>query len=153
MTNSINWARYRRPALSLVALVVLIGYYIWQQQGSADTEPSSDPQSSPSAEQTSGANSGSADGLPTVELDDLPPEAEDTVELIDSDGPYPYDKDGSTFGNFEGLLPDHQRGYYEEYTVETPGSNDRGARRIILADDGTLYWTDDHYESFSRITR
>jgi guanyl-specific ribonuclease Sa len=45
------------------------------------------------------------------------------------------------------------RGYYREYTVETPGSEDRGARRIIAGSDGELYWTDDHYQSFSRILR
>jgi len=74
--------------------------------------------------------------------------------LIDQGGPFPYpDKDGSTFGNFEGLLPDHPRGYYAEYTVVTPGSSDRGARRIITGDGGEYYWTEDHYASFARIAR
>ncbi len=91
-------------------------------------------------------------GLPFVVLADLPPEAQDTVDLIDADGPFPYDQDGGTFGNLEGLLPDFEDGYYPEYTVETPGSPDRGARRIIAGADGELYWTDDHYESFARST-
>lgn len=90
-------------------------------------------------------------GLPTVYLLDLPPEAAVTVEAIDDGPPYAYEEDGSTFGNYEGLLPDHERGYYEEFTVETPGSYDRGAKRIIEGADGELYWTDDHYESFSRV--
>ncbi len=92
-------------------------------------------------------------GLPYVALADLPPEAAETVDLIDAGGPFPYDKDGSTFGNYEGLLPDHESGYYEEYTVETPGSPDRGARRIVAGAAGELYWTADHYESFERIWR
>lgn len=94
-----------------------------------------------------------ASGLPYVDLDALPPEAAETVGLIDAGGPFPYDRDGSTFGNFEGLLPDHQRGYYSEYTVETPGSPDRGARRIVAGSAEELYWTADHYASFSRIRR
>lgn len=92
-------------------------------------------------------------GLPYVALDDLPPEAAQTVDLIDAGGPFPYDKDGSTFGNYEGLLPDRHDGYYSEYTVETPGSDDRGARRIVAGSEGELYWTEDHYESFERIWR
>ncbi|NYJ01899.1 ribonuclease T1 [Nocardioides thalensis] len=92
-------------------------------------------------------------GLPYVALGDLPPEAAQTVDLIDAGGPFPYDKDGSTFGNYEGLLPDRPDGYYSEYTVETPGSDDRGARRIVAGSEGELYWTEDHYESFERIWR
>ena len=92
-------------------------------------------------------------GLPYVDLADLPPEASETVDLIDAGGPFPYDQDGSTFGNYEGVLPDRERGYYAEYTVETPGSPDRGARRIVAGDGGQLYWTEDHYDSFERIAR
>jgi len=100
--------------------------------------------------------SGSIDpesGLPLVPLSDLPPEAADTLALIDAGGPFPEAEDGGTFGNFEGLLPDRDRGYYKEYTVETPGSDDRGARRIVAGAGGELYWTADHYESFERISR
>ena len=43
-------------------------------------------------------------------------------------------------------------GYYREYTVPTPGVDHRGARRIVAGGD-ELYWTDDHYSSFSRIRR
>ncbi len=60
-------------------------------------------------------------------------------------------KDGSTFQNREGILPPQPQGYYSEYTVETPGSSDRGARRIVGGKDGELYYTDDHYSSFSWI--
>jgi ribonuclease T1 len=93
-------------------------------------------------------------GLPWILEDELPVEGRATLALIDQGGPFPYpDKDGSTFGNFEGLLPDHPRGYYAEYTVVTPGSSDRGARRIITGDGGEYYWTEDHYASFARIAR
>lgn len=86
-----------------------------------------------------------------VEKKQLPREALETIALIRQGGPFPYSKDGATFGNREKLLPQRQRGWYREYTVKTPGSRDRGARRIVAARDGTLYYTDDHYRSFRRI--
>ncbi len=93
-------------------------------------------------------------GLPLVPLDALPAEAQRTVTLIDRGGPFRYAKDGVTFGNREGLLPAQRPGYYREYTVETPGEGDRGARRIVTGDDGRqLFWTDDHYDSFARVAR
>lgn len=84
----------------------------------------------------------------TVHIGDLPMEAIDTLLRIAEGGPFPYDQDGATFQNREGLLPAHPRGYYREYTVETPGSPDRGARRIVTGEDGERYYTDDHYDSF-----
>jgi ribonuclease T1 len=94
-----------------------------------------------------------ATGLPVVEFADLPPEARETIELIDAGGPFPYAKDGATFGNREGLLPEERRGFYREYTVPTPGESDRGARRIVTGADDVFYYTDDHYQSFRRIRR
>jgi ribonuclease T1 len=91
------------------------------------------------------------DGLPTIAYDRLPKEAKETIRLIRKGGPFPYDKDGSTFGNREGLLPKRPNGYYKEYTVITPGSRDRGARRIVGGREGELYYTDDHYDSFRRV--
>ena len=101
-----------------------------------------------------GGRQGQADpiALPRVALSDLPPEAASTVALIEAGGPFPYDRDGITFENREGLLPDESSGYYHEYTVPTPGAGDRGARRIIVGSGGELYWTDDHYRSFERIS-
>ena len=93
------------------------------------------------------------DGLATVPFASLPPEAQQTIALIERGGPFPYDRDGITFGNREGLLPAQASGYYREYTVSTPGSADRGTRRIIAGRDGQLYYTDDHYESFRRVAR
>lgn len=93
-------------------------------------------------------------GLPYVVADELPAEAVEMLALIDAGGPYEYEgKDGSTFGNFEGILPQQRRGYYREYTVETPGLSHRGARRIVTGEGGQFYWTADHYESFARIWR
>jgi ribonuclease T1 len=92
-------------------------------------------------------------GLPIVALGALPPEAAATVALIDAGGPFPHDQDGAVFQNREGILPDRRSGYYREYTVETPGSDDRGARRIVTGSDGEMYWTADHYDSFERIER
>ncbi|WP_405524990.1 ribonuclease domain-containing protein [Streptomyces canus] len=92
-------------------------------------------------------------GLATVQESKLPAEARQILELIDRGGPFPYAKDGSVFGNFERLLPAHQRGYYHEYTVPTPGSRDRGARRIVTGQGGEIYYTDDHYDSFRAVLR
>lgn len=101
-----------------------------------------------------GGRPGDADptALPAVAAADLPPEAQHTLALIDAGGPFPYDRDGVVFENREGLLPEESTGYYHEYTVPTPGESDRGARRIITGASGELYWTDDHYRSFERIT-
>lgn len=89
--------------------------------------------------------------LPSVLVTKLPAEAWDTLELIASGGPFPYDRDGLTFQNREGILPDFERGHYQEYTVTTPGESDRGARRIVAGAQGELYYTDDHYASFREI--
>jgi ribonuclease T1 len=88
-----------------------------------------------------------------VAVEKLPPEARQTLTLIQKNGPYPYQSDGVVFGNREGLLPKRERGYYREYTVKTPGANDRGARRIVAGRAGEFYYTDDHYRSFRRIIR
>jgi len=73
------------------------------------------------------------------------------LRLIDAGGPFPYERDGSVFGNFERRLPERPRGWYREYTVPTPGEDDRGARRIVRGRDGTSWYTADHYESFARV--
>lgn len=90
-------------------------------------------------------------GLDTIAESRLPKEARETLDLIRAGGPYPYDQDDRTFQNREGILPQQKRGYYREYTVETPGSDDRGARRIVGGREGDRYWTDDHYDSFRQI--
>jgi guanyl-specific ribonuclease Sa len=83
----------------------------------------------------------------------LPAEARQTLRLIAAGGPFPYDRDGATFQNRERRLPAQSPGYYREYTVTTPGSSDRGARRIVSGGNPPVefYYTDDHYRSFRRI--
>ncbi|MBI3375523.1 MAG: ribonuclease [Betaproteobacteria bacterium] len=88
-----------------------------------------------------------------VRVAELPPEARATLRLIRSGGPFSHAKDGAVFGNRETLLPKRPRGYYREYTVKTPGSRDRGARRIVAGEgrDGEgrhYYYSEDHYRSF-----
>ncbi len=68
-------------------------------------------------------------------------------------GPYPYRQDGVVFDNRERRLPKAAHGYYHEFTVVTPGSADRGTRRIIVGGSDTeapevLYYTGNHYASF-----
>ncbi len=92
-------------------------------------------------------------GLPTIRYQSLPREAKDTIALLEQGGPFPFERDGITFQNRELLLPRQRSGYYREYTVITPGSRDRGARRIITGAEGELYYTDDHYESFREVIR
>ncbi|WP_243745313.1 ribonuclease domain-containing protein [Streptomyces hainanensis] len=83
---------------------------------------------------------------------DLPSQAHDTLDLIEEGGPYPYPQDGGTFYNREGLLPSRATGYYHEYTVETPGSPTRGARRVVTGDSYQEdYYTADHYASFDLV--
>jgi ribonuclease T1 len=116
--------------------------------GTATVRPSTRPTTG--ATRTSGARDPET-GLRTVALRDLPREAQATVALIERGGPFPYAQDGVTFGNRERLLPTHPRGWYHEYTVPTPGSDDRGARRIIVGRDGGRFYTGDHYASFREI--
>ena len=87
-------------------------------------------------------------GMASVRVSALPPEARRTLTRIDGDGPFPYAQDGAVFQNRERILPAKGSGYYREYTVETPGSDDRGARRIVVGETGERYYTDDHYDSF-----
>jgi ribonuclease T1 len=81
----------------------------------------------------------------------LPSQAHDTQALIDRGGPFPYKQDGEVFRNDEHLLPSQSTGYYHEYTVVTPGSSDRGARRIIAGRPNEEYYTSNHYASFNKI--
>jgi ribonuclease T1 len=88
-----------------------------------------------------------------ITLGELPSEGRQTYQLILQGGPFPYDKDGSVFGNREKQLPRQARGFYREYTVKTPGAKDRGARRIVCGGEQprkpeACYYTADHYASF-----
>jgi guanyl-specific ribonuclease Sa len=99
----------------------------------------------PGPESNGNASTAAAQGLPA--------EAHATLRLIQRGGPFAYDRDGTVFQNREGRLPAEPRGYYREYTVPTPGSRDRGTRRIVTGGDppDVYYYTDDHYRTFRRI--
>ena len=122
--------RLFKPLIFLAALVCAV--VLWQRQAPTDNQSS----------QTATATR----SLPAF----LPPEARTTLDLIARGGPFPHSQDGVVFGNYEHLLPEQPRGYYHEYTVETPSASTRGTRRIITG--GTppeiYYYTDDHYRSF-----
>ena len=109
----------------------------------------------PFAQAKGPVNGWSRDGAATVQLTELPRQGRETYELIRRGGPFPHDKDGTVFGNRERLLPINTRGYYREYTVKTPGSRDRGARRIVCGGPQrtphACYYTADHYASFRQI--
>jgi ribonuclease T1 len=95
------------------------------------------------------------DDLPAVAVGDLPRDARAVMAQIHSGGPFRYSRDGVVFRNRERLLPAKPRGYYHEYTVPTPGSSNRGARRIVCGGPrktpDACYYTDDHYRTFRRI--
>ena len=97
--------------------------------------------------------------LATIDYVALPKEAQTVIRMIQSRSDFPYRQDGQTFGNREGILPAQSRGYYQEYTVPTPGADNRGARRIVSgkgttgenATSGEYYYTSDHYRSFRQV--
>jgi ribonuclease T1 len=99
-----------------------------------------------------GFSYGREPAVDTISAANLPSEARQTLVLIKAGGPFPYERDGIVFGNFEKRLPPHPRGYYSEYTVKTPWRRDRGPRRIIVGRDSDYYYTDDHYRTFRLIT-
>ncbi|HRW18750.1 MAG TPA: ribonuclease domain-containing protein [Dermatophilaceae bacterium] len=139
----------------LVLAIVVVALWLRGSGGSAGTAPAA-PAPSAAAGPSRGASAGGAtdpaSGLRWVDESALPAQARETLALIRKGGPYPYPRnDDQTFGNREGILPKQPSGFYKEYTVVTPGSADRGERRIIVGKDGAKYYTDDHYDSFRRI--
>jgi ribonuclease T1 len=101
---------------------------------------------------------GPASPTETIAISQLPAQGQAMMTLIYQGGPFKYDKDGTVFGNRERFLPVRQRGYYREYTVQTPGERSRGARRIVCGGERSVapdacYYTDDHYASFRQVVR
>lgn len=98
-------------------------------------------------------------GFALIAERDLSKEAQTVLKMIRQRAKFPYRQDGQIFGNREHNLPQQARGYYREYTVPTPDTDNRGARRIIagegtsgdVATGGEYYYTDNHYRSFSRV--
>jgi ribonuclease T1 len=140
----------RKPLLLFIALILLFAG-LW---GMRELQRPAPPQFAPSLSNPATAAvdtreqqlQPARDALPAF----LPPEARDTIALIQRGGPYPHRQDGSVFGNREKQLPQRPRGYYREYTVDTPGLQHRGAKRIVTGGDPpeAWYYTDDHYDSF-----
>ncbi|MDT8914590.1 ribonuclease domain-containing protein [Amycolatopsis sp. PS_44_ISF1] len=141
----------RRITAALVGLLVLV-FGGWLVKDALDgSSPAPAPGSSSSASGgASGAKLPGADsGLRVQALSSLPAQARDTWKLIQSGGPYPYPRnDGVVFENREKVLPRRQSGYYHEFTVKTPGSPDRGPRRLVSGQAKELFYTGDHYASF-----
>ena len=138
--------------LAVLAALAVLTVWWWTAAGAGALDPQgSHPPAASSVSVAAPAPTGPSE-LPSVRLDDLPPEARETLDLVTDGGPYPYPRDGVVFQNRERLLPRMAAGYYREYTVPTPGEDDRGARRIVTGRAGELYWTADHYASFSVVT-
>ena len=140
-----------RKLSGLVILLAVVGA-AWLQHARG---PATVPAAETSAAPTRGIDAPvpASRPEPASARDGLPAGVADTLARIAAGGPFEHSQDGTVFGNYEGLLPHQPRGYYHEYTVETPGARTRGARRIITG--GTppqvYYYTDDHYRSFRRI--
>lgn len=138
-----------KTLLPIAILIAVIGYMYVQQRATRAPMPSPAATLAPAPGEASDEPDAHAP-LPAF----LPPEARHTLAMIASGGPFPHSQDGVVFGNYEHLLPAKPRGYYHEYTVETPGARDRGARRIITGGNPPVvyYYTDDHYRSFREFT-
>lgn len=140
-------AAQRRPLIGLVVILLLlaVAYLVSGTAGGSGSEaPASGTVAvadGPSVSVAAGQIAESA----------LPVQARETLTLIRAGGPFPYAQDGAVFGNREKLLPARTSGYYREYTVVTPGEDDRGPRRIVVGQEGPKYYTSDHYTSFRRI--
>ncbi|MDY1034491.1 ribonuclease domain-containing protein [Stenotrophomonas sp. CFBP8980] len=137
----------RNPRLLITAIALLllglVGNHFLQRPAKPQFAPSLSGASAPAATSAAPATHAALPGF-------LPAEARQTIALIQRGGPFPHRQDGSVFGNREQRLPQRERGYYREYTVETPGAGNRGARRIITGGKppDAWYYTSDHYESF-----
>lgn len=135
--------RFARLLIPL-AMLAFVAWYASQHGNGVAPTPSTDAQ-------RTAQNTSNVPATPRATAPDfLPPEARTTLALIARGGPFPHAQDGVVFGNREGLLPQEPHGYYHEYTVETPGLDYRGARRIISGGNPPTiyYYTDDHYRSF-----
>jgi ribonuclease T1 len=151
--------RKANPLVFIVAALVVIATGWWQQRGgeakpvpasveSVGTPRAASPASPATRAPAEARERGNRiDPVPSAER----PRLLETLALIDRGGPFPHRLDGSVFQNREGRLPQRPRGYYREYTVPTPGASNRGARRLVVGNDGDIWYTSDHYNTFVRI--
>ena len=148
--------RAPRSWIWLVAALCLLGMWqVLQREGGPGLPPASDTHHRPDAAPAQAPARGGGDARSDPALAFLPAEARATLALIDRGGPFPHRQDGGVFQNRERLLPDRPRGHYREYTVDTPGLDHRGARRIVTGGDppAEWYYTADHYRSFRAFQR
>ena len=138
--------RRLNPVILLAVLVFAV--MLWQRHTAAPTGAINPTATTPTSLGTTPARQDTSATLP----DFLPAEARTTLDAIARGGPFEHSQDGVVFGNYEGLLPQQPRGFYHEYTVETPGARTRGTRRIITGGTPPVAWyyTDNHYRSFRR---
>jgi ribonuclease T1 len=137
-------SRRQHPLIWIAALLAIaIGTYL-QRDRNERPAPSQKSEQVESPAQEPGIDNVVRDAEERAEL-------QKTLDLIARGGPFPYPNDGRVFGNRERRLPQHEAGYYREYTVVTPGSRDRGARRVVRGNGGETYYTRDHYRTFERI--
>ena len=136
---------------SLMVALVLLAMLAWQQW---PRTPAPMPQPPSPVPQAPGPSPTPSSQARSVWPGFLPPEAIATLQHIEAGGPFAHRQDGGIFQNREQRLPPRPRGYYREYTVETPGSRDRGARRLISGGQPPVeyFYSDDHYRSFRRFT-
>lgn len=156
LTSAFNRLVAERPVVAaiLLAVVVLGAWLLLRDTGDADAGAA--PQATRATHSTAGttttdpaAQRDPASGLPYIAESDLPSDAREVLEAIRSGGPFEFEQDGGHFGNYEGLLPAEGSSYYSEYTVQMPGDRGRGAHRFVVGDGGEIYWSTDHYQSFS----
>lgn len=174
MTRPVAGSRSRLLQAVVAVLVLVIGIVVWLitsnrdggtpsnggGQAAATSQASSSmtgtPRGRTTPPRTSAARATTTvdpdSGLRWIDASTLPPEGRATLTLISAGGPYPFPRnDDRPYYNNNRVLPQHPGGWYREYTVRTPGVSSRGARRIVEGDDGALFWTADHYDSFLRI--
>ena len=142
----------RKPGLLVLVLLLIAAALLWPRlTRSPDVPATATGTAIPQPAPVIATRPGDLPAPPAATLpESLPREAYDTIRLIQRGGPFPHRQDGSVFGNRENRLPHKPRGYYREYTVDTPGLRHRGARRIVTGGDPpeVWYYSDDHYDSF-----
>lgn len=142
----------RKPGLLVFVLLLIATALLWPRlTRSPDAPATATGTAIPQPAPVIAPRPGDLPAPPAATLpESLPREAYDTIRLIQRGGPFPHRQDGSVFGNRENRLPRKPRGYYREYTVDTPGLRHRGARRIVTGGDPpeVWYYSDDHYDSF-----
>lgn len=131
----------RRISVALVGLIalVIIGWFVRDHSGDTATGTLSKV---PGAAES---------GLSVRALTSLSPEVDRTWQPVPETGPYPYPypgQDGTVFGNREGEPSNGHGDYYHQHTVPTPGSADRGDRRLVTGERPEVYYTSDHDEAF-----